>query len=73
MAWGLPLQPVEVAANMMAARLGFDLLRTPAFEAGIVAYVQKKMDQLRLPPYIGPLKVPAAAPLNADALNIIGL
>ena len=54
--WGLPLQPVEAAANMLIARVGFDLLRSPAFQAAASAYVQKKLDQLRLPPYIGPLK-----------------
>ncbi len=55
--WGLPLQPVEAAANMLIARVGFDLLRSPTFQAAASAYVQKKLDQLRLPPYIGPLKV----------------
>ena len=54
--WGLPLQPVEAAANMLIARVGFDLLRSPAFQTAASAYVQKKLDQLRLPPYIGPLK-----------------
>jgi len=65
--WGLPLQPAEAAANMLIARVGFDLLRSPAFQAAASAYVQKKLDQFRLPPYIGPLKVrlfalPAAFP-----------
>ena len=55
--WGLPVQPAEAAANMLIARVGFDLLRSPTFQAAASAYVQKKLDQLRLPPYIGPLKV----------------
>ena len=55
--WGLPLQPVETAVNMLIARVGFDLLRSPTFQTAASAYVQKKLDQLRLPPYIGPLKV----------------
>ena len=66
--WGLPVQPVEVAANMLAARLGFDLLRSPAFEASAMAYIQKKLDQLRLPAYIGPLQV--GAPPRCQSISI---
>ena len=63
--WGLPLQPAEAAANMLIARVGFDLLRSPAFQTAASAYVQKKLDQFRLPPYIGPLK---ARPLHFTAV-----
>ena len=63
--WGLPLQPAEAAANMLIARVGFDLLRSPAFQTAASAYVQKKLDQFRLPPYIGPLKVGPSASTKA--------
>ena len=55
--WAPEREPVEAAANMMITRVAFDLLRAPSFRAAAAAYVQKKLDQLRYPAYIGPLKV----------------
>lgn len=56
-AWAAHTEPPEAAANMFMTRLAFDLLRAPAFQTATAAYVQRKLDQLRYPPFIGPLKV----------------
>ena len=42
---------------MLITRVAFDLLRAPSFRDAAAAYIQRKLDQLRYPAYIGPLKV----------------
>lgn len=59
---------------MLLARLFFDLLRAPSFEASTAAYVQKKLDQLSLPPFMGPLQVRCpGSPPPLPALSPAGL
>lgn len=55
--WAGEREPVEAAANMLITRVAFDLLRAPSFRDAAAAYIQRKLDQLRYPAYIGPLKV----------------
>lgn len=55
--WAGDREPVEAAANMLITRVAFDLLRAPSFREAAAAYIQRKLDQLRYPAYIGPLKV----------------
>jgi len=55
--WAGEREPVEAAANMLITRVAFDLLRAPTFRDAAAAYIQRKLDQLRYPAYIGPLKV----------------
>ena len=42
---------------MLLARVAFDLLRSPRFKAYVMAYVQKKLDDLKVPDYINALQV----------------
>ena len=48
---------MEHAANMLMARVGFDLLRSEAFQALATAHVQRKLNELRLPDFINSIEV----------------
>ena len=48
---------IEHAVNMLMARIAFDLLRSPRFKQYVMAYVQKKLDDLKAPDYINALQV----------------
>lgn len=48
---------IEHAINMLLARVAFDLLRSPKFKQQVVAHIQKKLDELKVPDYINALKV----------------
>ena len=48
---------IEHAVNMLMARVAFDLLRSPRFKQYVMAYVQKKLDDLKAPDYINALQV----------------
>ena len=52
---------IEHAINMLLARVAFDLLRSPRFKAYVMAYVQKKLDDLKVPDYINALQVGSQA------------
>ena len=55
---GQPLTiAIEHAINMLLARVAFDLLRSPKFKQQVVAHIQKKLDELKVPDYINALKV----------------
>ena len=47
----------EAAANLLLARLFFDLLRAPSFEAAAAANAQRRLDRLSLPSFMEPLQV----------------
>lgn len=49
--------PIEHAINMLLARVAFDLLRSPKFKQQVVAHIQKKLDELKVPDYINALQV----------------
>lgn len=61
---GQPLTiAIEHAINMLLARVAFDLLRSPKFKQQVVAHIQKKLDELKVPDYINALQVkPMHAP-----------
>ena len=42
---------------MLLARVAFDLLRSPKFKQQVVAHIQKKLDELKVPDYINALQV----------------
>ena len=42
---------------MLMARVGFDLLRSEAFQALATAHVQRKLNELRLPDFINSIEV----------------
>ena len=48
---------IEHAVNMLLARVAFDLLRSPKFKLQIIAHIQKKLDELKVPDYINALQV----------------
>lgn len=48
---------IEHAINMLLARVAFDLLRSPKFKLQIIAHIQKKLDELKVPDYINALQV----------------
>lgn len=50
---------IEHAVNMLMARVAFDLLRSPRFKQYVMTYVQKKLDDLKVPDYINALQVRA--------------
>ena len=52
--------PIEHAVNMLLARVAFDLLRSPKFKQQVVAHIQKKLDELKVPDYINALQVQAS-------------
>ena len=55
---GQPLTTaIEHAINMLLARVAFDLLRSPKFKQQVVAHIQKKLDELKVPDYINALQV----------------
>jgi len=48
---------IEHAINMLLARVAFDLMRSPKFKLQIIAHIQKKLDELKVPDYINALQV----------------
>ncbi|KAL0038199.1 hypothetical protein WJX79_007719 [Trebouxia sp. C0005] len=48
---------IEHAINMLLARVAFDLLRSPKFKLQIIAHIQKKLNELKVPDYINALQV----------------
>ena len=48
---------IEHAINMLLARVAFDLLRSPKFKQQVMAHIQKKLDELKVPDYINALQV----------------
>ena len=42
---------------MLLARVAFDLLRSPKFKLQVIAHIQKKLDELKVPDYINALQV----------------
>ena len=52
---------VEHAINMLLARVAFDLLRSPKFKLQVIAHIQKKLDELKVPDYINALQVGCTA------------
>ena len=49
--------PVEDAINMLLARVGFDIMRSPAVKALLIARVHKKLNELRIPDYMHGIEV----------------
>ena len=49
--------PVEHAINMLLARVGFDIMRSPAVKALLIARVHKKLNELRIPDYMHGIEV----------------
>lgn len=67
---------IEHAVNMLLARVAFDLLRSPKFKLQVIAHIQKKLDELKVPDYINALQVILVMPWRSahtvvDAIHLL--
>eukprot|EP00884_Botryococcus_braunii_P009237 jgi/Botrbrau1/18314/Bobra.0179s0042.2 len=48
---------IEEGVNLFIARIGFDLLRSPAFHEKVHAHIQKKLNDVRVPSFMDGMQV----------------
>ena len=62
---------VEHAANMLMARVGFDILRSESFQGLATAHVQRKLNELRLPDFINSIEVHCFPILSSRVIQCV--